>query len=666
MTSLKPLPPPQAKPRTMHPITLRFYDEEMERALCAASHSKLVAFNTFALGTMGLLLLVVAVQQQEVVSWGVVLFLGLSIVYYRIRHMDAALAHMVFQSGIAAMLAVGVSSNVVIGFGLVKPQAGASEEKILELEPLQQSCPVWAIAINLFLCVVWTLFGFWLHLDIKVKMMTYFCPIIVHAVNPMYAEAGSTLLEVQLIAAGLSLGCVLGYVLELNARQSFLESSRHLELELRMLQQEAEAKNAKVRASAYSVINHTAKRVMCSAVQICELAIARLEPEERLSDLRDLFSSHRIESVRAFHLCRSVLFRSSVEAGEYVPQLETFHLDELLRELAVMNAVRFQTNIFPSDAARVHCDKQLLLNVLFGAAHNALVHGRSHAIVHVRMELMGESLCLKVRNEPGANHDALLRHNCPNFLESNLLSPANTSEHTSFLQLRHIKLAAETSAAITSVSLCARRNEVVFELNMIVELRGADKPLPRAPLPAPLPLPAAPPPAAPPPAGGKSTGDTSLGSMHVLAALPEGMLIVHADDDMMPRMFMQALFTHVGAGEGSLILGEEYDALLQIPRTVAALAKRVGHERVIVVLDQNLELPGHSLLLGSELCRQLRQDYKFDGVVVILSANDEQENVKRAASAGADALVAKGLNADLEKMHTLLATLYFSRFSQRK
>lgn len=160
-----------------------------------------------------------------------------------------------------------------------------------------------------------------------------------------------------------------------------------------------------------------------------------------------------------------------------------------------------------------------------------------------------------------------------------------------------------------------------------------------------------------------ATGSTALPDSSHLYPLPQNIVIVHADDDVMPRIFMETVLQHSNAHPASRILGENYDELVNLPQSVSELATEHGHDRVIVVLDQRLEIPGEPPLHGTDLCRQLRAEFKFEGLVLMLSANDESEACETAKKAGADGLAAKGLHASVNKLKTVLATLYHQKFS---
>ena len=63
-----------------------------------------------------------------------------------------------------------------------------------------------------------------------------------------------------------------------------------------------------------------------------------------------------------------------------------------------------------------------------------------------------------------------------------------------------------------------------------------------------------------------------------------------------------------------------------------------------------------------QLCRELREIFHFEGVVVIYSANDEDESKEMAVAAGADGLIGKGVGKGLQMLHDTIAKWYERRF----
>jgi CheY-like chemotaxis protein len=152
-----------------------------------------------------------------------------------------------------------------------------------------------------------------------------------------------------------------------------------------------------------------------------------------------------------------------------------------------------------------------------------------------------------------------------------------------------------------------------------------------------------------------------LSAAEATPPLPAGLLFCCADDDVVPRMLCDALLQSVGADVRSLIVGETYEQLIGLPRTCAEFAVREGPQHVIVILDENMHLPGAPELYGTTLCRELREVHDFRGVVIIHSANDDPEAQRAAADAGADALVGKGVGG-LRGVADAIARAHQARF----
>lgn len=250
-------------------------------------------------------------------------------------------------------------------------------------------------------------------------------------------------------------------------------------------------------------------------------------------------------------------------------------------------------------------------------------------------------------------------------------STAGTKE-SSYLGLRDIKLACDMSASITRASLRVEVSAVVFELDVSVEMLEMEQKWTSTP--------AHPPPAHPPPtqrcvppsipAIPESTSDCSNSVTATLetaqtthAHLPTGLTYVHADDDMMPRLFMEDMIAMLEGDSSSLVLGEKYEDLLNLPPKVALLADSRGHDQVIVMLDECLELRGYPPLRGTNLCKELRDVHGFKGVIVIVSANDEVSAFENAKQCGADALAPKGVNLSVRMLSSLLASLLKKKFT---
>ena len=91
------------------------------------------------------------------------------------------------------------------------------------------------------------------------------------------------------------------------------------------------------------------------------------------------------------------------------------------------------------------------------------------------------------------------------------------------------------------------------------------------------------------------------------------------------------------------MLGGSRQEALSVPERVRTLAREVGEENVVVILDQNLTYPDGDVL-GTDLAAALRRD-AYGGTIVIQSANAEPSDCITYADAGADGTLAKGVLA---------------------
>lgn len=299
----------------------------------------------------------------------------------------------------------------------------------------------------------------------------------------------------------------------------------------------------------------------------------------------------------------------------------------------------------------MRADKALLTNILFNASQNALVHGEQGGKVHVDAVLSdGDPGCLTVtiRNAPGVNHAKLIAFTQA---KGNVdLLAIRSSEGTSAtgdssagprsaelskpsLELSKMAVGAHDSTylglgailrdasafcppARTSLSVVA--HEVAFQISL----------------------------------------DVGLGAQYAAIAesrlLPEGLVFVCVDDDDMPRIFASAVLAAANADvDSSLILGETYEEARSCPDRVMQLCAEHGEERVVLILDQNIDQYAEGALYGTDLCCKIRER-GFRGTIAISSANDELQDEREYLHAGADVCIGKGLTGGVP---TILAKL---------
>ena len=83
----------------------------------------------------------------------------------------------------------------------------------------------------------------------------------------------------------------------------------------------------------------------------------------------------------------------------------------------------------------------------------------------------------------------------------------------------------------------------------------------------------------------------------------------------------KGLLKKLNAHKESLILGENFAGVLEVPEVVNMSVTQFGPSNVICMFDQNMHWPEGSIL-GTQLCKQLREQ-DFMGLIIIRSANDK-------------------------------------------
>jgi CheY-like chemotaxis protein len=426
---------------------------------------------------------------------------------------------------------------------------------------------------------------------------------------------------------------------------------------------------AEAESMSNRVINHTSKRVMCNTSLMCELALKQLTSftlsgadDATRSELLERLRRTLAESIAGFHMCKSVLLHTSIITGEYHPVREEFTLEQLFEHLGLRAASRVV--IDAADSRGMGADKALLTSILFNASQNALVHGEQGGTVHVGAVLSdGSPSCLTVtiRNAPGVNHAKLIAFtqakgnvdllairagegSAPSKnQDESKRSRVNSSElckpsrelskiavgtvDSTYLGLGAILRDARAFNPPALTSLAIGAHEVAFSITLDVALVEHDA----------------------------SAAQTRV--------LPPGLVFVWLDDDDMPRIYADAVLRAAKANmEASLILGETYEEARTCLARVMELSAAHGEERMIVLLDQNIdqyhECATEGVLQGTEICREMRRR-GFRGTIAICSANDEPKDEYKYLQAGANVSIGKGLAGGLSAILSKLADAHF-------
>lgn len=85
------------------------------------------------------------------------------------------------------------------------------------------------------------------------------------------------------------------------------------------------------------------------------------------------------------------------------------------------------------------------------------------------------------------------------------------------------------------------------------------------------------------------------------------------------------------------------------------LSAEVGVERVVLCIDQNMDYDEGSFK-GTALCTELRTLHQHEGVIIILTADDDDECQARHIAAGADASVYASTAQTVNRCQSLVPT----------
>jgi CheY-like chemotaxis protein/signal transduction histidine kinase len=414
-----------------------------------------------------------------------------------------------------------------------------------------------------------------------------------------------------------------------------------------------EMQRSLTRAVAARSINHMCKRVMFNVVNGCDIIASKLvaegvyardssDPEGAEHEVFELLRGLGSEARTGFHLCESALVLVRIAAGEYASRFTSTSAATLYAELNLTSRARVKTDADSAVAkTKVGVDRAVLRAIVFNAAHNALQHGANDGEVEITTELVpavsaearapampeSRSLCIRIRNQAGRNHEKLLGAaggGGANILTSAMIAhlqnkPQVGNAASTFSGLSDILKFAEAIAA--RAMLTVHLDHILFE---IVCPTTAD---------------------VTPEASPKTSPDTVLEpnvpGEKQKRQVPNGLVFVCVDDDEIPRIMAQSMLSRLGAHADSCVLGSGAAEVRGVPTLVEQLAAKHGALRVAVILDQNLDFDGsEGTILGTELCRELRA-HGFGGLVAIASANDDSESRDEFLRSGANLTLGK-------------------------
>ena len=143
--------------------------------------------------------------------------------------------------------------------------------------------------------------------------------------------------------------------------------------------------------------------------------------------------------------------------------------------------------------------------------------------------------------------------------------------------------------------------------------------------------------------------------------LPADLAIVCCDDDLIPRYLYRVLLKAAKASKTeSVIVGKSYSQVAGLADMVLEKARRLGHERVVCLFDENLDGYEDGSFKGSEIIAELRARH-FTGLAIIRSANDEPNAVRDYIAAGADGFIGKAVKGGHKAAVAIIRRLWHSK-----
>ena len=369
-------------------------------------------------------------------------------------------------------------------------------------------------------------------------------------------------------------------------------------------------------AAASRAINHCAKRVMYDNIdwsdQIRDGIIPELTgkvSEEVVDKLDGIVNYIQTENREGYEKCRSAILLQQIAAGTYQRADDPVNLRTLVGDTwgthpsMAWTATRAVPEwvMLPPGVIRIIMDN---------AVHNSTTHGEKRGPLSITVDAASAQdaaedgngsmmLSIHLRNNPGKFHGRALAHQAEqgrNFLFRDLeldVSSIGSKQSTFLGRYEMCEAAAAMDASIDLFFVGGEEPHTVFSLT--TELRPCLEEPP------------------------SSSADADLDVLH------PGSLLVCADDDKIARMKYRGIIK-LTKPEDSIVLGESYEEAAGLVEIVLAEAAARGDEKVVCILDQNMEYAAGTIL-GTEITMSLREA-GFKGIIVIRSANDDPTSRK--------------------------------------
>ena len=345
-----------------------------------------------------------------------------------------------------------------------------------------------------------------------------------------------------------------------------------------------------------------------AAVQ--QLGILSEKVQESCNRLQDRHSEIISISSEGVSVCMSALLLQQIIGGDYELKLQAFNFRQFLTS-HFGDMADVDIAVGDSVPQWMLLDKFLVIQTLKNALDNGRMHGEEAGVLRLMVTSPegSDETCFRLENNPGPKH------------QENLDLQQERGQNTILLQSDSIQ---DTAAHIGSANSTFRGGQ---EMVTFTNCMGGSAELiflpDRAVFTLLLPLAVTEPPS--------------------MDHLPGGMVFVLADDDAPARRSYTGLLRQACLNANqpdSVILGATYQEARSVVRTVCDLATVHGHEKVILICDQNMDKYSEGKVFGTTVVQQVCAR-GFKGLVFIRSANDDTKSVAMYIKAGANGALSK-------------------------
>jgi len=258
----------------------------------------------------------------------------------------------------------------------------------------------------------------------------------------------------------------------------------------------------------------------------------------------------------------------------------------------------------------LRCCVELILASMCNVVQNAVDHGACDGLVHLHaaFDSLQGVLVIIVINQAGPSHQSMIQlqeERGPNFLFfANVYTDAkireNGSTMSSFLGVDEIQRYVLAAGGSACINFHAESVETVLNFPAEPQQTLANPETP-----------------------------------NVLSKPSSDVVYVLVDDDSVQRGILNALLKRSGGHPDSVVLGANYKEVANVPALVSALAESHGEEKIVVILDQNMDTwQGEKGIYGSDIIKQLG-GVKFKGVMCLRTGQDDAESIEVYKSHGA-------------------------------